>query len=194
MIHVFDKDEIDYAFSGFDNKGNMFVILPECPDKISHRKLETTKTYLVKDFKQEGPVITIARYSSCTIWGHMEFPHDKLTGEMQSRSKDLLREHGGVSLATVQSESTKYHQSLIVHGEVIRMGPVQQKKNSWNNKLYNLQNLRIRDGTKNMRVTLFRDRVDTLVKGRTYRFKHVTKREFAQHDYIHTGREISKTF
>ena len=187
LIHVIEKDEIGYAFSGFDNKGNVFVIFPDCPDKISQGKLETKKTYYVKDFKLVGPVITIARYSSCTIWPHMDFPQHKFTGELESRSKDLLREHGGISLATAKSENTKYNQSLIVHGEVMRMGPVQQQKNSRTNRPFNFQNVRIRDGTTNMHLTLFKDRCDTLVKGRTYRFKPVTKKDFAQHAYIHTG-------
>ena len=188
LFHVIEKDEIDFAFSAFDNKGNVVVIIPECPEKISNGKLVEKKTYLIKSFRQEGPVITIARYSSCTIWPNMEFPQKKLTGEMETHAKDLLREHGGVSIATAKNERTKYDASLIVHGEVIRMGPVQRQKNSQTNKLFGFQNVCIRDGTTNMRLTLFKDRCDTLVKGRTYRFKNVTKKDFAQHAYIHTGR------
>ena len=187
LFHVIEKDEIDFAFSAFDNKGNVVVIIPECPEKISNGKLVEKKTYLIKDFRQEGPIVTIARYSSCTIWPNMEFPQKKLTGEMETHAKDLLREHGGVSIATAKNERTKYDASLIVHGEVIRMGPVQLQKNSRTNLPYQLQNVRIRDQMGNMRVTLFKDRTDTLVKGRSYRFRNVTKKEFNQHSYLHTG-------
>ena len=109
MFHIIEKDEIDYTFSAFDNKGNLYVIIPECPDKIPHGKLVAKKSYFIRHFKEEGPVITIARYSVSSMSTIMAFPNDKLTGDMESRAKDLLREHGGISLASARSDRTKYN-------------------------------------------------------------------------------------
>ena len=161
LFHIFKADDCELAYAAFDNHGNIYILKTTSEVTLPNGKLEPTKTYRIKGFQIDGNVVTLTKFTTISKFP-MPFPDAKLSKEFKTRAEDLLKLHGGLSIANAKSTSTPAQQAVSVRGKVIRVGAPHQK-----GKSDPMQHIRIADKSGNMRVTLFGNRINKLTKGKT---------------------------